>query len=64
MTMPKYRVRLGAYVTKLWNRTFVVSAPDEQTAIEKAIDRFRKACWYANGDVADTIEVDDIRKEY
>lgn len=59
--MPKYRVRLGALVTKLWNRTFVVSAPDEQTAVEKATECFRKACWYANGE-PDTIEVDDIRR--
>lgn len=42
--MGKYRVQMGSLVTRLAQRTFVVSAQSEEEAIEKAEDRFRYAC--------------------
>ena len=42
--MPKYKISCGSLVTKLMQRTFTVSAPDEQTAIEKAENRFMYEC--------------------
>ena len=59
--MAKYRVELGALVTKFMGRTFTVSAQDEETAIERAKDRFRYACEHARvWTECDTIEVDAI----
>lgn len=60
--MPKYRVRLGSLVTKLMSRTFTVSAPDEQTAIERAQSRFIYACNNATvyTDCGGSIEVDGV----
>lgn len=60
--MPKYRVSLGSLVTKLMSRTFVVSAPDEQTAIERAQNRFIYACDHATTytDCGGSIEIDNI----
>ena len=62
--MAKYRVHLGAFVTKLMNRQFVVSAPDKEAAIEKAMDRFRYACEHAAVFTeCDSIEVDSVEEE-
>lgn len=62
--MAKYRVCLGAFVTKLMQRQFVVSAPDEETAIERAKKRFRYACEHATVFTeCDTIEVDSVEVE-
>lgn len=60
--MPKYRIELGSLVTKLMQRTYTVSAPDEQTAIERAENRFRSACENSRvyTDCGDTINVDGI----
>ena len=60
--MPKYKVELGSLVTKLMQRTFMVSAPDEQTAIERAQNRFLYACSHATTytDCGGCIEVDSI----
>lgn len=61
--MPKYRIELGSLVTKLMQRTYTISAPDEQTAIERAEKRFRAACENSPVyiDCGDTINVDDIK---
>lgn len=63
--MPKYKVYLGSLVTKLMKRTFIVSAPDKETAIERAKDRFVKACQRNKTytDCGDTIMVDGISQE-
>lgn len=62
--MPKYRVDLGSLVTKLMTRSFVVSAPDEETAIERAKDRFLKAAEkQVYTEIGGTIVVDNISKE-
>lgn len=62
--MAKFRVRLGAFVTKLMQRQFVVSAPDEETAIERAKNLFRYACEHATVYTdCDTIEVDSVEAE-
>ena len=60
--MPKYKIELGSLVTKLMKRTFTVSAPDEQTAIEKAKDRFLYVCSHATvyTDCGGSIEVDGV----
>lgn len=61
--MAKYRVHLGAFVTKLMKRQIVVSAPDEETAIQRAKERFRYCC--KNNAVhteCDSIEVDSVEK--
>lgn len=62
--MAEYRVCLGAFVTKLMQRQFVVSAPDEEKAIERAKNRFRYACEHAAVFTeCDTIEVDSVEVE-
>lgn len=62
--MPKYKIALGALVTKLMQRTFTVSAPDEETAIERAQERFRYACAHNRiWTECDTIEVDSVEIE-
>lgn len=60
--MPKYRIELGSLVTKLMQRTYTISAPDEQTAIERAEARFRNACKSSSvfTDCGGTIHIDDI----
>lgn len=61
--MAKYRVHLGAFVTKLMKRQIVVSAPDEEIAIQKAKERFRYCC--QNNAVyteCDSIEVDSVEE--
>lgn len=61
--MARYKVELGALVTKLMKRTFYVSAPDEQTAIERAENRFRYACSHNSTYTdCDSIELDHIEK--
>lgn len=40
--MAKYRVECGALVTRLMQRKFIISAKNEEEAIEKAEDRFDK----------------------
>lgn len=61
--MAKYRVEMGSLVTKLMVRTFTVSAPDEQTAIERAENRFMYECRRQKyTEVAGAIEVDSIKK--
>lgn len=62
--MAKFRVYLGAFVTKLMKRQIVVSAPDEDTAIQRAKERFRYCC--RNNAVyteCDSIEVDLVEME-
>ena len=61
--MPKYRIELGSLVTKLMQRTYTVSAPNEQMAIERAEKRFRNACKKSPVyiDCGGTINVDDIK---
>lgn len=61
--MAKFRVYLGAFVTKLVKRQFVESAPDEETAIQKAKDRFT-SCYQENAIYAEcgSIEVDAVEK--
>lgn len=62
--MAKYRVSMGALVTKLMKRTFVVHAKSEEEAIEKAEFLFHKACsLHRYTECPDTINVDSIRKE-
>lgn len=59
--MPKYRVQLGALVTKLRNRSIVVQASSVETAIERAQDRFRYECAHATVFTeVDSIEVDSV----
>lgn len=61
--MAKYRVHLGAFVTKLMKRQIVVSAPDVETAIQRAKERFRYCC--QNNAVyteCDSIEVDSVEE--
>lgn len=61
--MAKYRVNLGAFVTKLTKRKIIVSAPDEETAIQRAKERFRYCC--QNNAVyteCDSIEVDSVEE--
>lgn len=40
----KYRIELGSLVTKVMNRTYVISAENDIEAIEKAKRRFISAC--------------------
>ena len=42
--MTKYKIQCGALVSKLMQRTFTVSANNEDEAIQKAKDRFDRAC--------------------
>lgn len=61
--MAKYRVHLGAFVTKLMKRQIVVSAPDVETAIQRAKERFHYCC--QNNAVyteCDSIEVDSVEE--
>lgn len=61
--MPKYRVNLGAFVTKLRTRSILVQACDVATAIKRAEARFRWEC--ANATVfteVDSIEVDSVEE--
>ena len=61
--MAKYRVHLGAFVTKLVERQFIESAPDEETAIQKAKDRFT-SCYQEDAVYAEcgSIEVDSVEE--
>lgn len=59
--MPKYRIKMGSLVTKLMCRKFTVSAENEAEAIEKAEERFRKACKrHVYTECGDTVNVDSI----
>lgn len=61
--MPKYKIEMGSLVTKLMKRTFTVSAPDEQTAIERAENRFRYACeQQVYTECGDTIFIDSVEE--
>lgn len=62
--MPKYRVQVGSLVTKLMQRTFVVSASNEEQAIERAENRFRYVCAHSKvyTDCADTVICDFIEE--
>lgn len=59
----KYRVQLGAFVTKLRQRSIIVQARDAETAVKRAEDRFRYEC---NNAVifteVDSIEVDSVEE--
>lgn len=62
--MAKYRVSMGALVTKLIKRTFVVHAKSEEEAIKKAELLFIKVCaLHRYTACPDTKNVDSIRKE-
>ena len=62
--MTKYRVSMGALVTKLMKRTFIVRANSEEEAIEKAEFLFHKACAsHVYTECPDTVNVDSISKE-
>lgn len=41
--MSKYRVQVGAFVTRLVTRNITVTAKNEEEAVQKAIDRYYKA---------------------
>jgi hypothetical protein len=41
--MTKYRIGIGAFITEISNRVYIVSADNEEEAFEKAKDRFEKA---------------------
>lgn len=57
----KFRVELGAFVTTMMHRTYTVSADSEEEAIEKAQDRFRRACYNSKTyQDCDSVEVDAI----
>ena len=60
--MAKYKVKLGAFVTKLKERQFEVSAPNAEEAALKATDKFRAICLKNLEDV-DTIVVDSVEKQ-
>jgi len=58
----KFRIELGSLVTTLMKRTYTVSADSEEEAIEKARERFRRACENSKvyKDCDSTIEVDSV----
>lgn len=60
--MGKYKVKCGAFVTVLRNRTFTIYANSEDEAAEKARDNFRKVGIYSGWDV-DSVEIDSIEEE-
>lgn len=59
----KYKIRVGAFITHIAHRTFVVSSDAEDDAIEKAKDMFykRQMKTARNNDVGD-IQVDYVEK--
>ena len=61
--MPKYKINCGSLVTKLMQRTFTISAPDEQTAIKKAENRFVYECRRQRyTDFGGSLEVNSIER--
>lgn len=62
--MAKYRVECGALVTKLMQRTFTIHANSEEEAIEKAKERFDKACDECKRytETGATVQIDNIEK--
>lgn len=62
--MAKYQVQLGSFVTKLRSRNITVSANNEEEAIEKAENRFRRECenMTVYTECGDTVNVDSVDK--
>lgn len=59
----KYLVEMGSLVTKFMRRTFVVKAESEQEAIQKAEEKFRKACeQQPYTECGDTVNCDSIQR--
>lgn len=61
--MPKFRINVGSFVTRYNERNITVSAPDAESAEEKAIEKYIKteyklACSSDSG----TPEVNDIEE--
>lgn len=58
--MTKYRVEVGGFVSVYRQRSLVVSADNEETAKEKAINKFMDLQQKNGGDICDGGEINNI----
>lgn len=59
----KYKVRVGSLVTRLMERTYIVTAKNETEAFEKASERLRADCDKAKKYTeCNSVELDFIEK--
>lgn len=58
--MPKYKVEVGSFCTRLVQRKIIVSAKSEDEATMKAIDKYKDL----EADIASSVDCGEPRADY
>lgn len=58
--MPKYKVEVGSFCTRLVQRKIIVSAKNEEEAVTKAIDKYRDM----EAEIASSVDCGEPRVDF